>query len=205
MAIDLWLSKRLGVCACEEAPWGSIRPLVRLVEFSGHVVPWLVGAMYTMLRGETAEEQEIMLNLTLALLLDLMLVRFLKTLIRRRMPPQNRSDIFSTFFVEKYSFPSGHATRAAMCARFLMAQLVDTSSMRVLVMGWASLVSLSRLLLARHYVTDVGFGLAMGYCQYSLVERLWVTWDCLQDMLLLRVRERFTRAYSESWTADWTL
>lgn len=65
LAIDLWLSKRLGVCACEESPWGSIRPLVRLVEFSGHVIPWLIGTVYTLLRGERAEEQEIMLNLAL--------------------------------------------------------------------------------------------------------------------------------------------
>lgn len=65
LAIDLWLSKRLGVCACEESPWGSIRPLVRLVEFSGHVIPWLIGTVYTLLRGQRAEEQEIMLNLAL--------------------------------------------------------------------------------------------------------------------------------------------
>lgn len=138
-----------------------------------------------------------------ALLLDLLLVRLVKTLVRRRMPTQNRSDILSNFFVERYSFPSGHATRAAMCARFLLAQLVDTASMRVLVVGWAALVSLSRLLLARHYVTDVGFGLAMGYCQYSLVERLWVSWDCLQDLLFMRLRERLSMVYSRVWMADW--
>lgn len=113
-----------------------------------------------------------------------------------------RSEILSTFFVERYSFPSGHASRAAMCARFFLAQLVDTDSMRLLVVGWAALVSLSRLLLARHYVTDVGFGLAMGYCQYSLVERLWVTWDWLQDALLIGLGERLNRAYDGLWMLD---
>lgn len=65
LAIDLWLSKRLRVCACEKSPWGSIRPLVRLVEFSGHVIPWLIGTVYALLRGGTAAQQEIMLNLAL--------------------------------------------------------------------------------------------------------------------------------------------
>lgn len=65
LAVDLWLSKRLGVCACEESAWGSIRPLVRLVEFSGHVVPWLIGTVYTLLCRESVVEQEIMLNLFL--------------------------------------------------------------------------------------------------------------------------------------------
>lgn len=118
-----------------------------------------------------------------ALVLDLLLVRVVKPLVRRRRPAQNHFDILSSFFVERYSFPSGHATRAAMCARLLIAQVVDTASIRVLVIIWAALVSLSQLLLARHYVTDVVFGLAMGYCQYSLVERFWVTWDFLQDLL----------------------
>ncbi|KAM9322305.1 polyisoprenoid diphosphate/phosphate phosphohydrolase PLPP6-like [Pholidichthys leucotaenia] len=204
LAVDLWLSKRLGVCAGEGSSWGGIRPLVRLVEVSGHVVPWLLGTVYALLRGERVEEREVMLNLALALILDLVLVRAVKTVIRRRKPAQSRSDILSNFFVERYSFPSGHATRAAMCARFFLAQVADTASMRVLVVGWAVSVSLSRLLLARHYVTDVGFGLAMGYCQYSLVERLWVTWDCLQDLLLLISAERLSRAYYGGlWIVDW--
>ncbi|MEQ2241872.1 hypothetical protein ILYODFUR_029889 [Ilyodon furcidens] len=203
LAVDLWLSKRLGVCACEESPWGSIRPLVRLVEFSGHVIPWLVGTVYTLLRGESVAEQELMLNLTLALILDLLLVRGVKTLVRRRTPVQNRSDILSAFFVERYSFPSGHASRAGMCARFFLAQLADTASMRVLVVSWAVLVCLSRLLLARHYVTDVGFGLAMGYCQYSVVERFWVTWDCLHDLLFIQLRESLDRAYDRLWMVNW--
>ncbi|XP_026170432.1 phospholipid phosphatase 6-like [Mastacembelus armatus] len=203
LAIDLWLSKRLRVCACEESPWGSIRPLVRLVEFSGHVLPWLIGTVYTLLRGETSAEQEIMLNLALALLLDLLLVTVVKSLVKRRRPAQNRSDILSTFFVERYSFPSGHATRAAMCARFLLVQLVDTASMRVLVVGWAAVVSMSRLLLARHYVTDVGFGLIMGYCQYNLVERLWVSWDGLQDLMFMQLREKLSRAYGGLWMVYW--
>ncbi|XP_007555023.1 PREDICTED: presqualene diphosphate phosphatase-like [Poecilia mexicana] len=203
LAVDLWLSKKLGVCACEESPWGGIRPLVRLVEFSGHVVPWLVGAVYTLLRGGSVAEQELMLNLTLALILDLLLVRAVKTLVRRRTPVQNRSDILSAFFMERYSFPSGHASRATMCARFFLAQVADTASMRVLVVSWAVLVSLSRLLLARHYVTDVGFGLAMGYCQYSVVERLWVTWDSLQDLVFIRLRESLDRAYEGLWMIEW--
>ncbi|KAM9720322.1 polyisoprenoid diphosphate/phosphate phosphohydrolase PLPP6-like isoform 1-T2 [Menidia menidia] len=203
LAVDLWLSKRLGVCAREGSAWGSLRPLVRLLELSGHVVPWIVGAVYTLVRVESEAEREVMLNLFLALILDLLLVRAVKAVVRRRRPAQNRSDILSAFFVERYSFPSGHASRAAMCARFFLAQLADTASMRVLVVGWAALASLSRLLLARHYVTDVGFGLAMGYCQYSLVEKLWVTWDCLQDLLLTRLRESLDRAYSGLWTVDW--
>ncbi|XP_028988328.1 polyisoprenoid diphosphate/phosphate phosphohydrolase PLPP6-like [Betta splendens] len=203
LAIDLWLSKQLRVCACEKSAWGSLRPLVRLVELSGHVVPGLSGAVYGLLRAETAAEQELMLNVALALLMDLILVRVVKALVRRRGPVQTRSDLLSAFFLERFSFPSGHATRAALCARFLLARLVDTAPMRVLVLGWAALVSLSQLLLARSYVTDVGLGLAMGYCQYSLVERLWLTWDQLQDLLFMQLRETLTNTCGGLWMPDW--
>ena len=63
LAVDLWISKKLGVCACEGSSWGGIRPLVRLVEISGHGIPWFIGTLYSLLRGETVAEKEVMLNL----------------------------------------------------------------------------------------------------------------------------------------------
>lgn len=63
LAVDLWLSKRLGVCAYEEASWGSARPLMKLVEVSGHGIPWLIGAAYCLYKSDSAAGQEVMLNL----------------------------------------------------------------------------------------------------------------------------------------------
>ncbi|KAG7316700.1 hypothetical protein KOW79_020241 [Hemibagrus wyckioides] len=183
LAVDLWLSKRLGVCACEEASWGSARPLMKLVEISGHGIPWLIGAAYCMYKSDSAAGQEVMLNLLMALVLDLVLVAIVKAVVRRRRPAHNRMDMFATFSVDRYSFPSGHATRAAMCARFLLAHLVLAAPLRVLVMLWAVFVGLSRVLLGRHNVTDVAFGFFMGYCQYNLVEALWLSPATLQSMM----------------------
>ncbi|XP_062857362.1 polyisoprenoid diphosphate/phosphate phosphohydrolase PLPP6 [Trichomycterus rosablanca] len=183
LAVDLWLSKRLGVCACEDSSWGSARPLMKLVEISGHGIPWLVGAAYCLYKSDSAAGQEVMLNLLMALVLDLVLVGIVKAVVRRRRPAHNRMDMFVTFSVDRYSFPSGHATRAAMCARFLMAHLVLAAPLRVLVMLWAIIVGLSRVLLGRHNVTDVMFGFFMGYCQYNLVEVLWLSPVMLQSMM----------------------
>ncbi|MCI4389335.1 hypothetical protein PGIGA_G00096780 [Pangasianodon gigas] len=183
LAVDLWLSKRLGVCACEEASWGSARPLMKLVEVSGHGIPWLIGAAYCLYKSDSAAGQEVLLNLLMALVLDLVLVAIVKAVVRRRRPAHNRMDMFATFSVDCYSFPSGHATRAAMCARFLLAHLVLAAPLRVLVMLWAVFVGLSRVLLGRHNVTDVAFGFFMGYCQYNLVEALWLSPATLQNMM----------------------
>ncbi|XP_071751761.1 polyisoprenoid diphosphate/phosphate phosphohydrolase PLPP6 [Centroberyx gerrardi] len=183
LAIDLWLSKRLGVCACEDSSWGSIRPLMKLIEISGHGIPWLVGTAYCLYKSDSAAGQEVMLNLFVALLLDLVLVGIVKAVVRRRRPAHNRMDMFATFSVDRYSFPSGHATRAAMCGRFVLAHLVLAAPLRVLVLLWAGLVGLSRVLLGRHNVTDVVFGFWMGYCQYNLVEMLWLSPQALQGLL----------------------
>ena len=63
LAIDLWLSKRLGVCTCEDSLLGSMRPLVKLVEVSGHGVPWLMSAAYGLVHSDSAADLETMLNL----------------------------------------------------------------------------------------------------------------------------------------------
>ncbi|XP_063056503.1 polyisoprenoid diphosphate/phosphate phosphohydrolase PLPP6 [Engraulis encrasicolus] len=183
LAMDLWLSKRMGVCACEDSSWGSMRPLMKLIEISGHGIPWLAGAAYCLYKSDSIAGQEVMLNLLMALILDLLLVGLLKALVRRRRPAHNRMDMFATFSVDGYSFPSGHATRAAMCGRFLLAHLVLAPPLRVLVLLWAVLVGCSRVLLGRHHVTDVAFGFAMGYAQYDLVEALWLSPALLQGML----------------------
>lgn len=183
LAIDLWLSKRLGVCACEDSSWGSARPLMKLIEISGHGIPWLAGTAYCLYKSDSAAGQEVMLNLFMGLLLDVFLVAIVKAVVRRRRPAHNRMDMFATFSVDSYSFPSGHATRAAMCGRFLLAHLVLAAPLRVLVLLWAGVVGLSRVMLGRHNVTDVMFGFWMGYCQYNLVEMLWLSPQTLQGLL----------------------
>ncbi|KAF7241410.1 Phospholipid phosphatase 6 [Varanus komodoensis] len=110
-----------------------------------------------------------------ALVLDLALVAAVKGLVKRRRPAHNKMDMFVTLSVDKYSFPSGHATRAAMVCRFMLHHLVLAVPLRVLVVLWAFAVGISRVLLGRHNVSDVVFGLIMGYMQYSLVEHFWLS------------------------------
>ncbi|XP_027718968.1 phospholipid phosphatase 6 [Vombatus ursinus] len=175
LAIDLWMSKRLGVCAGEKSSWGSARPLMKLLEISGHGVPWLAGTAYCLYRSDSWAGREVLVNLLFALLLDLVLVALLKGLVRRRRPSHNQMDMFFTFSVDKYSFPSGHATRAALVSRFILHHLVLAIPLRVLIVLWAFILGLSRVMLGRHNVTDVAFGFFFGYIQYSIVDYFWLS------------------------------
>ncbi|XP_068808068.1 polyisoprenoid diphosphate/phosphate phosphohydrolase PLPP6 [Struthio camelus] len=175
LAIDLWASKRLGVCAAEGSAWGSARPLMKVVEVSGHGLPWLLGTFCGLCRSHSSATREVLLNLLFALLLDLVLVAVVKGLVKRRRPTHNKMDMFVTISVDKYSFPSGHATRAALVCRFVLHHLVLAVPLRVLVVLWALIVGISRVMLGRHNVTDVLFGLLLGYALYSVVEYCWLS------------------------------
>lgn len=175
LAIDLWLSKKLGVCAGESSAWGSVRPLMKLLEISGHGIPWLLGTLYCLLRSDSWAGREVLMNLLFALLLDLLLVAVIKGLVRRRRPAHNQKDMFFTLSVDRYSFPSGHATRAALVSRFILNHLVLAIPLRVLVVLWAFVLGLSRVMLGRHNVTDVAFGFFLGYMQYSIVDYCWLS------------------------------
>lgn len=185
LAIDLWVSKRLSVCATEDSSWGSARPIMKLIEVSGHGLPWLGGAVYSLYKSDSAAGQEVLLNLLLALILDLILVGIVKSLVRRRRPTHNKMDMFAMFSVDRFSFPSGHATRAAMGGRFFLNHLVLAVPLRILVVLWVFIVGLSRVMLGRHNVTDVVCGFIMGYLQYSLVEYMWLSSATLQRLLQL--------------------
>uniref|UniRef100_A0A8C0IVV9 Polyisoprenoid diphosphate/phosphate phosphohydrolase PLPP6 n=1 Tax=Chelonoidis abingdonii TaxID=106734 RepID=A0A8C0IVV9_CHEAB len=175
LAADLRFSRQLGVCAGERSAWGSARPLLRLLEVSGHGVPWLAGTLYGLGRSESPAGREVLLNLLFALVLDLVLVAMVKGLVRRRRPTHNKMDMFVTISVDKYSFPSGHATRAAMVCRFVLHHLVLAIPLRVLMVLWAIIVGISRVMLGRHNVTDVAFGFIMGYMQYNVVKYFWLS------------------------------
>uniref|UniRef100_A0A3Q3QBC2 Phosphatidic acid phosphatase type 2/haloperoxidase domain-containing protein n=1 Tax=Monopterus albus TaxID=43700 RepID=A0A3Q3QBC2_MONAL len=147
------------IVACEESQWGSIRPLVRMVELSelragGHAEFGWGKSVSCVIMYDSENAQ----------------THFCNQIIDSFYALFHPCSLTTTLFMECYSFPSGHATWPAMCASLLLAQVVDTASIWVLV-----------LLFARHYVTDVGFGLAMGYCQYSL------------DLLLMQLRQTLTR------------
>lgn len=65
LAVDVWFSRRMALCAGRDAPLSGMRPLVKLLEFTGHPAPWIAITLYLLSSSETAEEQEVMINLFL--------------------------------------------------------------------------------------------------------------------------------------------
>jgi len=60
---DKTLSRRLSLCSSADSPWGHLRPLMRLLEYSCHGVPWFVGVAVLLLMSHQFDMQQKLLNL----------------------------------------------------------------------------------------------------------------------------------------------
>lgn len=173
LAVDLTLSRKLAIFSDKS----SFRPLMILLELSCHGIPWLCGVVYLFMSTKDNAVEEIFFNLFIALVLDLVVVCVLKMIVRRKRPNYNKDDMFVTISVDKYSFPSGHATRAYMVTWFLLFHLKFAVPIRFLLRLWSNMVGLSRVMLGRHHISDVLVGFIVGYCEYYLIERAWYNRD----------------------------
>lgn len=102
-----------------------------------------------------AEAARLLLRL---LLVDLALVGGLKWAVKRRRPSYGRAPAGYVVEVDRYSFPSGHASRAMAIA----AGLFGDSEKWAWAWAWALLVGASRVAYGRHWVGDVAGGWAVG-------------------------------------------
>jgi|UniRef100_A0A2N9G7K2 membrane-associated phospholipid phosphatase len=134
--------------------------------------------------------------LTLGLLLDLPLIRFIKFLVCRSRPRYDINTNPAFYYRKQDSFPSGHASRVCLVAALLhlsaeaiIATLVelrssgtgsvdkwiswDESKTVNFVVGvawfWAVVTSVSRVVLGRHFFFDVFAGACVGVLEALFV------------------------------------
>ena len=86
------------------------------------------------------------------------LVMSLKFIIRRRRPEGEWGSIYRS--TDPHSFPSGHAARAFMIA--VMAAGLGPGWIAVILWIWAPMVSLARVAMGVHYVSDIVAGFIVG-------------------------------------------
>ena len=108
------------------------------------------------------------------LLLDIVIVSILKAITRRRRPRANRNDMFVTVSVDKFSFPSGHATRSCYIAHFFTRVFVLSPLLQLPLLVWSAAICVSRILLRRHHILDVAAGVVVGILESLFVSRMWL-------------------------------
>ncbi|XP_025918014.1 inactive phospholipid phosphatase 7 isoform X2 [Apteryx rowi] len=183
LAIDICMSKRLGVCANKASSWGGARSMINLLGITGHGIPWIAGTLICLVKSSTLAGQEVLMNLLLALLLDIMIVAGLQKLAKRKGPYDVSPGLLDYLTMDTYAFPAGHASRAAMLSKFFLNHLVLAIPLRILLVLWALCVGFSRVMIGRHHITDVLSGFVFGYLQFRLVELIWMSSNTCQMLI----------------------
>jgi len=132
---------------------GLLRGALQLIAHTGDSWVWLGAGL-----GLWALNQpELALRDELTVLTLIVLIAALKFAFRRRRPTGQRGKLYLE--LDAHSFPSGHAARAAALAITFGAL---NPALGIGLGIWAVLVSLARVALGIHYLSDVTFGAAVG-------------------------------------------
>ena len=164
--LDRELSRWLCVSARPRRPVTKLACL--LLEWSGHGVLWFaICGLLFLLYLLTSDPSHLSLawNVLVLLGVDIVAVAPLKLYFKRSRPPTNSGTIaLSVSSVDKYAFPSGHASRAvALAIYFTLSRFLPP----LVWAGWAVLVCLSRVVGGRHHLLDVLVGAGAGLAVFE--------------------------------------
>jgi undecaprenyl-diphosphatase len=150
---DAELTGRLRVA---EKP-GLLRSLAMLFAHSGDSWFWLIGLGVVYLLGDDYwKSRAIFLAISIGIAACLVLA--IKFTVRRERPAGQWGEIYRR--TDPHSFPSGHATRAALLA--VLALGIGPLWFGLLLLVWAPFVILARVAMGVHYLSDVLAGTFFG-------------------------------------------
>ena len=135
----------------------ALRASASFFAHSGDSWFWLAGLFLIWLfsRGQTHTLSALFAG---AIALQAALVLAIKFKVKRKRPEGEWGAVYRN--IDPHSFPSGHAVRAVMIA--LLAWGLGWQPWAFLLLVWAILVSLARVSLGVHYLSDVLAGWALG-------------------------------------------
>jgi len=186
LALDVEWTKKFVSFSLNFVPIRSLKIHCTFLEYSCHGLVWLVGLLAICWFVDNPNYYQTQMNLLLGLILDIVIVASIKAATRRRRPTINE-DIFS-IGPDKFSFPSGHASRAFFILLFFTVLDPMPYIIWPPIFAWATSVAFSRLLLYRHHILDVLAGALLGCTEALLLSILWL--------------DRDTSVWVMSWLSD---
>ncbi len=153
LACDSRLTSALRLDPRQSARWG----LAVLLAHSGDSWLWMAALVLLWWAGSPFWKQTAVL-MAAAVGTQALVIFALKQAIRRRRPEGDWGSIYRS--IDPHSFPSGHATRAALLA--VVALGLGPGWFGLALSCWAPLVSLARVATGVHYLSDVLAGTLIG-------------------------------------------
>lgn len=153
LELDARSSARMRVA---ERP-GLVRTVAAFLAHSGDSWFWWAGLALLWWRGNSFWRPWA-LTILLSIIALAVVVLAIKFTIRRRRPEGQWGAIYRS--TDPHSFPSGHAARAILIA--VLAIGLGPGWLALLLCVWAPLVSLARVAMGLHYLSDVAAGAVLG-------------------------------------------
>ncbi len=153
LAIDKKISAKLRVA---EKP-GILRTTAAIFAHSGDSWFWILGLALVWWFGSPSWKVRAII-LCAGIVITAVIVMIIKFTVRRSRPEGEWGSIYRA--TDPHSFPSGHATRAFMLT--VLAFGFCPLWFAGLLLVWAPLVSLARVAMGVHYLSDVVAGMILG-------------------------------------------
>ncbi|XP_063634358.1 polyisoprenoid diphosphate/phosphate phosphohydrolase PLPP6 [Cydia splendana] len=170
---DIQVTKKFVDGALQNTALRSLRNHAKFLEVSCHGIVWLAGWLSFIWLFNNKDLYQLQVNMLIALILDIVIIAVLKAFVRRRRPvPMNK---LSDLGPDKYSFPSGHASRSVLVAFTLMYLSPVSIIFYPPLLAWVTSVCLSRVLAERHYFLDVFAGCGLGVLEGLLMALIWLS------------------------------
>jgi len=147
------------------------RQQMKALEISCHGLIWLVGCLAFLYLGFDCG---LWMNMLILQILDIVLIAGIKAFVRRRRPALNQDDMFFTKGPDKFSFPSGHASRGFAVMFFFLWLYPLPLIINLVIIFWAVATAISRICLARHHILDVVGGLVLAFIEYYIMALFWL-------------------------------
>lgn len=116
---------------------------------------WLVDKIWKLFKGQTIEFTALLAVSILTLAVIILAIKFI---VRRSRPKGEWGEFYRKN--DPHSFPSGHAARSFLIA--FIALVYGPLWLGIALLIWAFLVSLARVMMGVHYLSDVIVGMLLG-------------------------------------------
>ncbi|KAF7989195.1 hypothetical protein HCN44_007725 [Aphidius gifuensis] len=153
-------------------PLRQIKIYYKFLEVSGHGLLWLSGWLAFIWIANNKNLYQMQVNLLIGLLFDILTVAILKAVTRRRRPSDNKNSF--ELGPDKFSFPSGHASRASLITFFFFSIHPVSSVFILTFFSWTISICLSRILLRKHYFLDIICGISLGIMEGFFINMIYL-------------------------------
>lgn len=130
------------------------------------------------------------INMLVGLIMDIFIIAILKSICRRRRPTVTKDML--ALGPDKFSFPSGHASRSGFIALFFICLSPVSQIWWIPLITWCLCVCLSRVLIQRHYILDVVAGITVGFVEAFILNLIWINESGSHSILNLIIGDDIT-------------